>query len=165
MFFRSNHKHCVSKFSLVGCGEVFLFQKEYLPALFPCRNSLIAPTSTLCTKVFLGWVREGVPFSKGTPSRLYYPHTKIFSSSRPQYLCIKVFFSEGAETLFFVKRKGFPLIFSLINYASSIRSLASVSPLVSANFSRSICTVRCFFSSPEMSKTILPSWSIIRRLP
>ena len=52
-----------------------------------------------------------------------------------------------------------------INYPRIALSLANSSPLASSNLWRSCSTVSFFFSSPRISRIILPSISIIKRLP
>ena len=55
--------------------------------------------------------------------------------------------------------------FDYLSLLKSIRSFSSFEPLAFSNISRRCSTVRFFFSSPEISRIILPSLIIIRRLP
>lgn len=57
------------------------------------------------------------------------------------------------------------MIFDYLSLLKSIRSFSSFEPLAFSNISRRCSTVRFFFSSPEISRIILPSLIIIRRLP
>ena len=56
-------------------------------------------------------------------------------------------------------------LFAYTAYASSALSFANSSPLISSNFKSRSSTVSFFFSSPEISKMIFPSFIMIKRLP
>ena len=87
----------------------------------------------------------------------------------PRRLPAPHFLPDGIVPQQFLGKRHLPHKFHLhmrfLCYDNNILSLAKASPLASVKAFISISTVRCFFSSPEMSRITRPSFIMMSRLP